>query len=90
MTDHTPEVRARMSEAQRATWLNPEVRARRSERIAVRVGGALYKSTAEAFRALGLDMKAHARVRAEVRGTGSAEHAGVRFERASPAASAEA
>lgn len=49
------------------SWTDPAVRAARTERTQVRVGGVQYKSVAEAFRALKLPMAGHIKFRAELK-----------------------
>lgn len=45
------------------SWKVPEIREKRTQRSAVEVNGAQYKSVAEAFRELGLPMEKHIKFR---------------------------
>lgn len=49
-----------------ASWADPQVAAARAQRHAVVVAGERYKSVRKAFEALGLDLKQHGKVRAQL------------------------
>jgi hypothetical protein len=67
------------SAAVKATWTNRKVRAARSARHNVKVGGEQYRSVAQAFIALKLPMASHQRVRRELVLNGKANYEGKRF-----------
>jgi hypothetical protein len=58
------------------SWKNPEVAAKRKERSRVEVNGVVYKSVADAFRHLGIDMKHHIKFRQELKANGTDEEWG--------------
>lgn len=76
------------SAAVAATWANPAVKAARAARHAVVVAGSRYASVRAAFDALGLELRAHTRVRAELVAKGVAEFGGHKFALAPAAAAA--
>lgn len=69
-----------LSAAVAASWANPDTRAARSARHAVRVGKETYKSVRAAFDALGLDLGKHVKFRGELVAAGKAEFSGHKFE----------
>jgi hypothetical protein len=69
----------KLSAAVKASWSNRKVRAARSARHNVRVGGAEYRSVAQAFDALDLDLAPHQKVRKELVAHGRVLHEGKRF-----------
>jgi hypothetical protein len=62
-----------LSESVAATWLDPAVRAARSERNGVKVDGVQFLSVGEAFRKLGLPMGVHISFRGKLKAAGKLE-----------------
>lgn len=55
------------SESIKASWKDPEIKAKRSQRSAVQVDGDQYPSVAKAFKALGLPMNEHVKFRMKLK-----------------------
>lgn len=70
---------ASLSAAIAKSWADPAVKAARSARHAVVVAGSRYSSVRAAFAALGLELRAHTRVRSELVANGAAEFGGHKF-----------
>jgi hypothetical protein len=62
-----------------ASWADPDVRAARTARAKVRVGGVVYRSVREAFQALGLPDSKHIRFRMDLKATGKESFGGHTF-----------
>ena len=68
-----------ISDGVRASWADPAVRAARSERTRVKVGGETFRSVAAAFTALGFDMRKHIAFRIALKAAGRATFDGKIF-----------
>ena len=77
------ETRDKQAAAMRASWADPETRAKRTQRMGVFVPQTdeTYTSMAKAFEALGLDMRYHVKVRGQMRESGTVEYEGYTFQR---------
>lgn len=68
-----------------ASWANPDVRAARAARHAVKVGGETYRSVKAAFDALKLDLSKHVAFRGKLAKDGKGEFEGHKFTVVKPA-----
>ena len=71
--------RVSRAEAVKASWSDRRIHAARAARHAARVDGTLYESVRKAFIELGLDLKKHQRVRADLVKSGSLTFEGHKF-----------
>jgi len=77
-----PKAPADRSAAIAASWLRPDVAAKRIERTSVKVKGETFDSVRKAFLALGLPLSVHIRFRMTLKANGSAvfEHEGKKYQ----------
>lgn len=78
-TKVTRKSKSERSAAVKASWKNRKTRAARSARHNVKADGEIFRSVAQAFTALKLDLKPHQKVRRELVAAGRLNYKGHRF-----------